>query len=85
MLFLSLMLQCLFFSFPNSQGSSYDIHHVCESGDISDGYGSMTMDQPNKAFRLSRPFRAQLCACLDPPRSLGNDWRMLAAKLGVDG
>ena len=64
------------------QVSSHDFHHRC----VADtGYGSMSIDPPDKAFRLSRPFRAQLCACLDPPRSLGNDWRMLAAKLGVDG
>ncbi|XP_038060461.1 netrin receptor UNC5C-like [Patiria miniata] len=53
---------------------------ICTSG-----YGSMTLEAPNKAFRLSRPFRSQLCTLLDPPRSRGNDWRMLASKLGVDG
>ncbi|XP_072039232.1 LOW QUALITY PROTEIN: netrin receptor UNC5C-like [Amphiura filiformis] len=63
--------------------SAHDCHHHGPGPDT--GYGSMTIDPPNKAFRLSRPFRAQLCACLDPPRSLGNDWRMLASKLGVDG
>ncbi|XP_071808505.1 netrin receptor UNC5C-like isoform X2 [Asterias amurensis] len=60
-------------------------HSEPDVANCSSGYGSMTLEAPNKAFRLSRPFRAQLCTLLDPPRSRGNDWRMLASKLGVDG
>lgn len=35
-------------------------------------------------FRLTRQSRKELCECLDPQTSRGNDWRMLAHKLGVD-
>ncbi|XP_017780266.1 PREDICTED: netrin receptor UNC5C isoform X2 [Nicrophorus vespilloides] len=35
-------------------------------------------------FRLNRSVKKQLCQCLDPPTSRGNDWRMLAHALSVD-
>ncbi|XP_071829843.1 netrin receptor UNC5B-b-like isoform X2 [Apostichopus japonicus] len=44
-----------------------------------------SFETPTKVFRLPRPVRARLCTSLDPPRPVGNDWRLLAAKLGVDG
>lgn len=44
-----------------------------------------SFETPTKVFRLPRPVRARLCTSLDPPRPAGNDWRLLAAKLGVDG
>lgn len=39
---------------------------------------------PLRPFRFTRSLRKQLCQCLDPPNSLGNDWRMLAQMLRVD-
>ncbi|XP_071954495.1 netrin receptor UNC5C-like isoform X2 [Antedon mediterranea] len=45
---------------------------------------SMRIEPPNKAFRICRPYRIELCEVLDPPKSRGNDWRLLAVKLGVD-
>lgn len=36
------------------------------------------------AFKLTRPAKRELCACLDPPTTRGNDWRMLAQRLHVD-
>lgn len=36
------------------------------------------------SFRLSKTVKKQLCNCLDPPNSRGNDWRLLAQKLNVD-
>ncbi|PIK59899.1 netrin receptor Unc-5v1 [Apostichopus japonicus] len=44
-----------------------------------------SFETPTKVFRLPRPVRARLCTSLDPPRPVGNDWRLLAAKLGVEG
>ncbi|GBP72053.1 Netrin receptor UNC5B [Eumeta japonica] len=35
-------------------------------------------------FKLSARVKRQLCAVLDPPNARGNDWRALAARLGVD-
>lgn len=35
-------------------------------------------------FRLNRQVKKQICQCLDPPNSRGNDWRMLAHALSVD-
>lgn len=40
--------------------------------------------RPLRPFRFTRSLRKQLCQCLDPPNSLGNDWRMLAQMLRVD-
>ncbi|KAJ8674560.1 hypothetical protein QAD02_005822 [Eretmocerus hayati] len=37
-----------------------------------------------RPFRFTKSLRKQLCQCLDPPNSLGNDWRMLAQMLRVD-
>lgn len=36
------------------------------------------------AFKLTRQAKRELCACLDPPTTRGNDWRMLAQRLHVD-
>lgn len=36
------------------------------------------------AFKLTRQAKRELCACLDPPTTRGNDWRMLAHRLKVD-
>lgn len=36
------------------------------------------------AFKLTRQAKRELCACLDPPTTRGNDWRMLAHRLQVD-
>lgn len=36
------------------------------------------------AFKLTRHAKRDLCACLDPPTTRGNDWRMLAQRLHVD-
>lgn len=35
-------------------------------------------------FKLTKSIKKQLCSCLDPPNSRGNDWRLLAQKLNVD-
>lgn len=35
-------------------------------------------------FRFTKSLRKQLCQCLDPPNTIGNDWRMLAQRLRVD-
>lgn len=40
-------------------------------------------DQADTIFRLNSEVRRQLCICLDPPNSRGNDWRRLAKELGV--
>ncbi|KAL1514115.1 hypothetical protein ABEB36_003430 [Hypothenemus hampei] len=45
--------------------------------------GVSTCDDLN--FRLTKQLRKQLCHCLDPPTPRGNDWRMLAHALHVDG
>lgn len=37
-----------------------------------------------RPFRFTKSLRKQLCQCLDPPNSMGNDWRMLAQMLRVD-
>ncbi|UYV79125.1 UNC5C [Cordylochernes scorpioides] len=42
------------------------------------------VEQPPAGFRLSLLARKQLCACLDPPKTSGNDWRGLARQLHVD-
>lgn len=41
-------------------------------------------DGEQTAFKLTRQAKRELCACLDPPTSRGNDWRMLAHRLKVD-
>lgn len=41
-------------------------------------------DNETVAFKLTRQAKRELCACLDPPTSRGNDWRMLAHRLKVD-
>lgn len=41
-------------------------------------------DGDQTAFKLTRQAKRELCACLDPPTSRGNDWRMLAHRLKVD-
>lgn len=49
--------------------------------------GVSTCIQPDNeqvAFKLTRQAKRELCACLDPPTSRGNDWRMLAHRLKVD-
>ncbi|XP_076368264.1 netrin receptor UNC5B-like isoform X5 [Tachypleus tridentatus] len=54
---------------------------------VTSGNGNspvVSVDPPAEGFRLSSEVRKQLCACLNPPTSRGNDWRRLAAELGVD-
>nr|BAN15045.1 netrin receptor Unc-5v1 [Hemicentrotus pulcherrimus] len=49
------------------------------------GYSPNHMVPPQNAFHLSKPVRTALCQCLDIPQPKGNDWKLLATKLGVDG
>ncbi|KAJ6643789.1 Netrin receptor unc-5 [Pseudolycoriella hygida] len=46
--------------------------------------GVNTVQDTEVAFKLTRQAKRELCSCLDPPTNRGNDWRMLAQKLGVD-
>ncbi|XP_059473091.1 netrin receptor UNC5B isoform X2 [Neocloeon triangulifer] len=43
-----------------------------------------TLEPAGPAFKFPRGLRKQLSQCLDPPNARGNDWRMLAQKLGMD-
>ena len=45
---------------------------------------SSCVQEPEIAFKLTRQAKRDLCACLDPPNTRGNDWRMLAQRLHVD-
>lgn len=36
------------------------------------------------SLRITKQVRKQLCQCLDPATTKGNDWRMLARALAVD-
>lgn len=47
------------------------------------GINACTIDS-STPFRLPKNVKKQLCGCLDPPNSRGNDWRLLAQKLNVD-
>ena len=59
---------------------------VCAEQELRmNGYSNCHLEPPHKAFHLSKPVRAALCQCLDTPKAKGNDWRLLAMKLGVDG
>ncbi|XP_071034968.1 netrin receptor UNC5C isoform X2 [Parasteatoda tepidariorum] len=44
----------------------------------------LAVDPTENVFRLTPDVRKQLCICLDPPNSRGNDWRRLAQELGVN-
>ncbi|XP_054706499.1 netrin receptor UNC5C-like [Uloborus diversus] len=44
----------------------------------------LAVDPTENIFRLTPDVRKQLCICLDPPNSRGNDWRRLAEELGVN-
>ncbi|GFQ82383.1 netrin receptor UNC5B, partial [Trichonephila clavata] len=44
----------------------------------------LAVDPTENVFRLTPDVRKQLCICLDPPNSRGNDWRRLAEELGVN-
>ncbi|XP_052738335.1 netrin receptor UNC5C isoform X2 [Bicyclus anynana] len=65
---------------------------MCRSEDGSDGSGkrNVTVNETGvnecaeSPFKLSVRLKRQLCAILDPPNARGNDWRALAARLGVD-
>ncbi|XP_041976434.1 netrin receptor UNC5C-like isoform X2 [Aricia agestis] len=65
---------------------------MCRSDDGSEGSvkRNMTVNETGASecaespFKLSGRVKRQLCAILDPPNARGNDWRALAAKLGVD-
>lgn len=51
---------------------------------VSDrGVNTCTQDI-DTTFRLPKQARKEICSLLDPPTNRGNDWRMLAQKLGVD-
>ncbi|XP_065342222.1 netrin receptor UNC5C isoform X2 [Cloeon dipterum] len=51
----------------------------------SSGCSSLvTLEPTGPVFKFPRGLRKQLSQCLDPPNTRGNDWRMLAQKLGVD-
>ncbi|XP_072164756.1 netrin receptor UNC5B-like [Diadema setosum] len=63
-----------------------NVDGVCGDQELClNGYINCNMEPPQKAFHLSKPVRVALCSCLDTPKAKGNDWRMLARKLGVDG
>ncbi|KAL7301475.1 hypothetical protein TKK_0005913 [Trichogramma kaykai] len=53
-------------------------------GQSSGGTGQGGDSRTLRPFRFTKSLRKQLCQCLDPPNSLGNDWRMLAQMLRVD-
>ncbi|XP_045765198.1 netrin receptor UNC5B-like isoform X2 [Maniola jurtina] len=65
---------------------------MCRSEDGSDGSGkrNVTVNETGvnecaeSPFKLSVRVKRQLCGILDPPNARGNDWRALAARLGVD-
>ncbi|CAH2248388.1 netrin receptor UNC5B-like [Pararge aegeria] len=65
---------------------------MCRSEDGSDGSAkrNVTVNETGvnecaeSPFKLSVRVKRQLCAILDPPNARGNDWRALAARLGVD-
>ncbi|XP_063890343.1 netrin receptor UNC5C-like isoform X3 [Helicoverpa armigera] len=66
---------------------------MCRSEDGSDGSvkRNVTVSEAGVnecagegPFKLSARIKRQLCAILDPPNARGNDWRALAARLGVD-
>ncbi|KAK2166829.1 hypothetical protein NP493_1301g00030 [Ridgeia piscesae] len=49
------------------------------------GCNSMvTLEPPQKVFRLPPAIKRKLCQILDTPNARGNDWRMLAQRLSVD-
>ncbi|XP_011504193.1 PREDICTED: netrin receptor UNC5C [Ceratosolen solmsi marchali] len=56
------------------------VSSIAAHGATSSSADSKTL----RPFRFTRSLRKQLCQCLDPPNSLGNDWRMLAQMLRVD-
>ena len=56
------------------------VSSVASNGTASASADSRTL----RPFRFTKSLRKQLCQCLDPPNSLGNDWRMLAQMLRVD-
>ena len=51
---------------------------------VSDKGVNTCSQDTDTVFRLSKNTKRDLCSCLDPPTARGNDWRMLAQKLGVD-
>ncbi|XP_045446045.1 netrin receptor UNC5C-like [Melitaea cinxia] len=65
---------------------------MCRSEEGSEGGAkrSVTVNETGtnecaeSPFKLSVRVKRQLCAILDPPNARGNDWRALAARLGVD-
>ncbi|CAG9560766.1 unnamed protein product [Danaus chrysippus] len=65
---------------------------MCRSDEGSDGNlkRNVTVNETGvnecaeSPFKLSVRVKRQLCAILDPPNARGNDWRALAARLGVD-
>jgi len=51
----------------------------------SSGCSSLvTLEPAGPAFKLPRGLRKHLSQVLDQPNTRGNDWRMLAQKLGMD-
>lgn len=57
---------------------------ACLQADSNSNGGNGSGCEQNSAFKLTRQAKRELCSCLDPPTSRGNDWRMLAHRLKVD-
>lgn len=79
----------------NAATALMSIDEYCSSGDgslrsvtVSNKGGATTtsgsLHDAEIAFKLTRQAKRDLCACLDPPTTRGNDWRMLAQRLHVD-
>lgn len=77
-----------FLAIENSQFNGLTaIDEYCSDGSVRSvtvsNVGSIVPDT-EIAFKLTRQAKRDLCLCLDPPTTQGNDWRMLAQRLHVD-
>ncbi|XP_044010870.1 netrin receptor UNC5B-a isoform X2 [Aphidius gifuensis] len=75
----------------NNDTNNYDNnnHIICTTTTTSSSLTSSpatstTINDTHPPFRFTKSLRKQLCQCLDPPNTIGNDWRMLAKRLQVD-